>query len=53
MNIATNDNYSLHLLNQKRMEIRQYIELYQYPAASLFQSIFCMVIFNSVLKIED
>ena len=40
INIVTNGNYSLRILNQKCMEIRQNIDLYQYPAASLFQCIF-------------
>ena len=40
MNITTNDNNSLHFLYQKCMEIKHNIELYQHPAASLFQCIF-------------
>ena len=39
MNIDTNGNYSLNSLYQKCMAIRQYIELYYYPAASLFKCI--------------
>ena len=38
--MTTNGNYSLRRFWHKCMEIRQYIELYQYPTASLFQYIF-------------
>ena len=40
MNIVTNGNYSSSRLYRKCMETSQYIELYQHPAASLFQCIF-------------
>ena len=38
--MVTNGNYSLSHLYKKCMEIRNYIELYQHSAASLFQCIF-------------
>ena len=40
INIGINSNYLLRYLYQKYMKIRHCIELYQSPAASLFQCIF-------------
>ena len=40
MNIANNRKYSLSRLYQKDIEINQYIELYEHPAAILFQCIY-------------
>ena len=44
MNIAVNDNHLSSRLYKKCIEISHYIELYQHPAASLFQCIFAWLL---------
>ena len=44
MNIATHGNHSSSCLYKKYIKIRLYIELYQHPAASLFQCIFAWLL---------